>query len=201
MGPGREDHGHCSPPKMLFTGNNPHYLPLLWFNQTIANAKGCFLRPLGGNSRKGAGAGGAGRGRRWHLPDLSRLQHSFRYLTPGHPDTRTSSFKAHRVVRAVYINRDSSIEAQASLKSAHGERLLLPPLGAASPAAPGFLACPVPRLLPLPGHGHLRTPGLHGAQPSEFTGAGRAAPREERTSDVRFSSGCLAGVGAQPLPL
>lgn len=86
MGLGREDHGHCSPPKMLFTGNNPHYLPLLWSNQTIANAKGCFLRPLGGNSRKGAGAGGAGRGRRWHLPDLSRLQHSFRYLTPGHPD-------------------------------------------------------------------------------------------------------------------
>lgn len=150
---------------------------------------------------KGRGAGGAGRGRRWHLPDLSWLQHSFRYLTPGHPDTRTSSFKAHRVVRAVYINRDSSIEAQASLKSAHGERLLLPPLGAASPAAPGFLACLVPRLLPLPGHGHLRTPGLHGAQPSEFTGAGRAAPSEERTSDVRFSSGCLAGVGAQSLPL
>lgn len=116
-------------------------------------------------------------------------------------DTRTSAFKAHRVVRAVYIKRDSSVEALASLKPAHGERLSLPPIGAASPAAPGFLACPVPRLLPLLGHGHLRTPRLHRAQPFEFTGAGRAAPGEERTSDVRFSSRCLAGVGAQPLPL
>lgn len=116
-------------------------------------------------------------------------------------DTRTSAFKAHRVVRAVYINRDSSVEALTSPKPAHGEHLPLPPLGAASPAAPGFPACPAPRFLPLLGHGQLWTPRFHRAQPPEFTRAGRAAPGEERTADVQFSSRRLAGVGAQPLPV
>jgi hypothetical protein len=92
-----EDHGHCSPPKMLFTGNNPHYLSPLWSNQTIANTRpaSCDLwevvlqrgRVPGGAERE-AGEGGAEMAPSGLAP--ASLQHSFRYLKPWTPRLRFS---------------------------------------------------------------------------------------------------------------
>lgn len=63
-------------------------------------------------------------------------------------ETRTSAFKASRVGRAVYINRDSAVSALISRQPAHGVRLWRPPVAAASPAAPRFPACPAPASFP-----------------------------------------------------
>jgi hypothetical protein len=91
LGLGQEGGGHCSPPKTLFTGNNPHYLFPLWANQTIAKAEGCFLLSLGGNgAQRGGGLGGTGAEVAPSGLLRALVQHSFRYLTPWSPGLRFS---------------------------------------------------------------------------------------------------------------
>lgn len=69
LGTGRGG-GHSLPPKMLFIGNNPHYLPPLWANQTellMPRVASCCLWEVTGTEGRGAGRD---RRRRWHLPGL-----------------------------------------------------------------------------------------------------------------------------------
>lgn len=140
---GRAGGGHRSPPKMLFFGNNPHYLPPLCANQTeslMPRTASCCLwevtgRPRGGG-RGGAGGGGGTFRAGWGFgPALIQVLNA--------RETRTYTFKASRVGRAVYI-RDSTVNALISPQPVHGVRLPRPLIRTASPAAPRFPACPAP---------------------------------------------------------
>ena len=109
--PGPEGGGHRSPPKMLFFGNNPHYLSPLGTNQTeslMRRAASCRLwevtgRPRGGERGGAGGGGGTFRARRRFGAALIQVLNT--------RETRTSAFKASRVGRAVYINWDSTVNA------------------------------------------------------------------------------------------
>lgn len=190
--------GHCSPPKMLFFGNNPHYLSPLWANQTeslMRRAASCRLwevtgRPRGGGRGGAGGGGGTFRARRGFGP--ARIQV---YLTLGSPGPRPGGKSC--LYKQGFHGRCPNISAASAWRAP-----LTPTHRSGVPGRPSVPSLPCPRLLPLLGHGYLWTPRLHRAQSPGLTGAGRAAPTEAgaratRPRPLRH----LAGIGARPLPL
>ena len=195
--------GHRSPPKMLFFGNNPHYLSPLWANQTeslMRRAASCRLWEVTGRPRGGGtGRDGAGRGAEVAPSGLAGalVPHAFRYLTLGSPAPRPGGKSC--LYKQGFHGRCPNISAASAWRAP-----LTPTHRSGVPGRPSVPSLPCPRLLPLLGHGYLWTPRLHRAQAPGLTGAGRAAPAEAGARATRPRPRPLrhlAGIGARPLPL